>query len=138
MYVVLAISGFVYLMSRNLVYTGLAAATFGFMAWAFRAQPGKKAGAHHARHRAVTLSTMHQGSLGSLFSLMPDKLEGGWSPVMPIYFFLSAVAAGMALMVLVEMWIAKGFKRQLQMDQLASLREDRVLGARGVPRVPRG
>jgi formate dehydrogenase iron-sulfur subunit len=121
-YVVLAISGFVYLMSRNLVYTGLAAATFGFMAWAFRAQPGKKAEPIMLAIAAVTLSTMHQSSLGSLFLLMPDKLsKAWWSPVMPIYFFLSAVAAGMALMVLVEMWIAKGFKRQLRMDQLAAL-----------------
>jgi formate dehydrogenase iron-sulfur subunit len=121
-YVVFAVSLFVYLMSRNLVYTGLAAATFGFMAWAFRAQPGKKAEPIMLAIAAVTLSTMHQSSLGSLFLLMPDKLsKAWWSPVMPVYFFLSAVAAGTALMVLVEMWIAKGFKRQLRMDQLASL-----------------
>ncbi|WP_242339330.1 MULTISPECIES: 4Fe-4S dicluster domain-containing protein [unclassified Anaeromyxobacter] len=121
-YVVFAISAFVYLMSRNLVYTGLAAATFGFMAWAFRAQPGKKAEPIMLAIAAVTFSTMHQSSLGSLFLLMPDKLaRGWWSPVMPVYFFLSAVAAGVALMVLVEMWIAKGFKRALRMDQLASL-----------------
>ncbi|ABS27239.1 4Fe-4S dicluster domain-containing protein [Anaeromyxobacter sp. Fw109-5] len=121
-YVVAAVSLFVYLMSRNLVYTGLAAATFGFMAWAFRAQPGKKAEPIMLAIAAVTLSTMHQSSLGSLFLLMPDKLsKAWWSPVMPVYFFLSAVAAGTALMVLIEMWIAKGFKRQLRMDQLASL-----------------
>ncbi|WP_242343301.1 4Fe-4S dicluster domain-containing protein [Anaeromyxobacter terrae] len=121
-YVVFAISAFVYLMSRNLVYTGLAAATFGFMAWAFRAQPGKKAEPIMLAIAAVTFSTMHQSSLGSLFLLMPDKLaKGWWSPVMPVYFFLSSVAAGVALMVIVEMWIAKGFKRALRMEQLASL-----------------
>jgi formate dehydrogenase iron-sulfur subunit len=57
---------------------------------------------------AVTLSTMHQSSLGSLFLLMPDKLAAQWwSPVMPVSFFLSSIAAGTALVVLIEMWISK-------------------------------
>jgi formate dehydrogenase iron-sulfur subunit len=71
---------------------------------------------------AVTLSTMHQSSLGSLFLLMPDKLSAlWWSPIMPIYFFLSSIAAGTALIVLLEMWIAKAFRRQLRIEQLSSL-----------------
>ena len=61
---------------------------------------------------AVTLSTMHQSSLGSLFLLMPDKLAPQWwSPVMPVSFFLSSIAAGTALVILVEMWIAKAWRR---------------------------
>ncbi len=37
---------------------------------------------------------MHQSSLGSLFLLMPDKLAPQWwSPVMPVSFLLSAIAA---------------------------------------------
>jgi formate dehydrogenase iron-sulfur subunit len=65
---------------------------------------------------------MHQSSLGSLFLLMPDKLGAAWwSPIMPVWFFLSAIAAGIALVILVEMWIAKGWGRKLRMDQLASL-----------------
>ena len=71
---------------------------------------------------AVTLSTMHQSSLGSLFLLMPDKLAPQWwSPVMPISFFLSSIAAGTALIILVEMWISKGWKRQLRIAQLSAL-----------------
>ncbi len=121
-YVVAAVSLFVYLMSRNLVYTGLAAAAFGVMAWAFRARPGRKAEPVMLAIAAVTLSTMHQSSLGSLFLLMPDKLSRAWwSPVMPVYFFLSSVAVGTSMMVLVQMWIAKGFRRPLRMDQLAAL-----------------
>ena len=58
---------------------------------------------------------MHQSSLGSLFLLMPDKLAAQWwSPVMPVNFFLSSVAAGTALIILVEMWMAKAWKRQLR------------------------
>ena len=69
---------------------------------------------------AVTLSTMHQSSLGSLFLLMPDKLASQWwSPAMPVSFFLSSIVAGVSLIILIEMWIAKGWKRNLQMDQLA-------------------
>jgi formate dehydrogenase iron-sulfur subunit len=65
---------------------------------------------------------MHQSSLGSLFLLMPDKLAPQWwSPVMPISFFLSAIAAGTSLIVLIEMWIAKGWKRPLRVDQLAAM-----------------
>src|SRR5574341_16061 len=121
-YVVAAITGFVWLMSRNVAYAAAAAAVFGFMAWAFRDRPGRKAEPVMLAIAAVTLSTMHQSSLGSLFLLMPDKLsKAWWSPVMPVYFFLSAIAAGTALMVVVEMWIAKGFRRELRMDQLGSL-----------------
>jgi formate dehydrogenase iron-sulfur subunit len=71
---------------------------------------------------AVTLSTMHQSSLGSLFLLMPDKLAPQWwSPVLPVSFFLSSIAAGTGLIILVEMWIAKGWNRQLRMAQLAAM-----------------
>lgn len=43
---------------------------------------------------AVTLSTMHQSSLGSLYLLMPNMLAPQWwSPVMPVNFFLSAIVA---------------------------------------------
>jgi formate dehydrogenase iron-sulfur subunit len=65
---------------------------------------------------------MHQSSLGSLFLLMPDKLAPQWwSPVMPVYFLLSSVAAGTALVILVEMWIAKAWHRPMRVAQLASM-----------------
>src|SRR6516165_7385236 len=87
-YVVLAITLFVYLLSRRLAYAALTAVLFSFLAWAFRAW-GKRAEPIMLAIAAVTLSTMHQSSLGSLFLLMPDKLAPPWwSPVMPISFFL--------------------------------------------------
>jgi len=65
---------------------------------------------------------MHQSSLGSLFLLMPNMVAPQWwSPVMPVSFFLSSIAAGLGLVILVEMWIAKAWKRQLRMAQLAAL-----------------
>jgi formate dehydrogenase iron-sulfur subunit len=120
-YVAFAVTLFVYLLSRNIVYAALAAAIFSFMAFAFRAK-GKKSEPIMLAIAAVTLSTMHQSSLGSLFLLMPDKLASQWwSPVMPISFFLSSIAAGTALVIAVEMWIAKAWKRSLQVTQLAAM-----------------
>jgi formate dehydrogenase iron-sulfur subunit len=120
-YVAFALALFVYLLSRNLVYAAVALVVFGFLAWTFRDQ-----GKHHEpimlAIAAVTLSTMHQSSLGSLFLLMPDKLAPQWwSPVLPVSFFLSSIASGTALVILIEMWIAKGWHRTLRMDQLASM-----------------
>ena len=120
-YVAAAVTLFVYLLSRNPLYAAITMAIFSALAWAFRPKHG------HAEPimlaiAAVTLSTMHQSSLGSLFLLMPDKLAPQWySPVMPISFFLSAIAAGTGLVILIEMWIARAWKRQLRLPQLASM-----------------
>jgi formate dehydrogenase iron-sulfur subunit len=120
-YVAFAITLFVYLLSRNLAYTAGAAVLFSFLAWEFRAK-GMKSEPIMLAIAAVTLSTMHQSSLGSLFLLMPDKLgPQWWSPFMPVSFFLSSIAAGTALVILVEMWIAKAWKRKLRMPQLAAM-----------------
>jgi formate dehydrogenase iron-sulfur subunit len=65
---------------------------------------------------------MHQSSLGSLYLLMPNMLAPQWwSPVMPVSFFLSSIAAGTALVILVDMWIAKGWRRPLEITRLASV-----------------
>ncbi len=120
-YVACAVTLFVYLLSRQLAYTLLTAVLFSFLAWAFRAR-GKKSEPILLAIAAVTLSTMHQSSLGSLFLLMPDKVAPQWwSPVMPISFFLSSIAAGTSLVVLVEMWIAKAWGRRLRITQLAAM-----------------
>src|SRR5262252_2837707 len=120
-YVAFGLTLFVYLLSRSLLYTALTAALFSFLAWVFRAK-GKKAEPIMLAIAAVTLSCMHQSSLGSLFLLMPDELAPQWwSPVMPVYFLLSSIAAGTALIILIEMWIAKAWKRNLRVAQLASM-----------------
>jgi formate dehydrogenase iron-sulfur subunit len=121
-YVVFAVTLFVYLMSRKLAVTGAALVVFAALAYAFRQREGQKPVPIMLAIAAVTLSTMHQSSLGSLFLLMPDKLSAlWWSPIMPVYFFLSSIAAGLALMVLVEMWIAKAYRRPMRMEQLGAL-----------------
>jgi formate dehydrogenase iron-sulfur subunit len=121
-YVVFAMSLFVWLMSRNAFFTVGALVLFGALAYAFRAKPGERPVPVMLAIAAVTLSTMHQSSLGSLFLLMPDKLDRlFWSPIMPISFFLSAIAAGTALMVVIETWIAKAYRRPVRVAELAAL-----------------
>jgi len=120
-YVAFAMTLFVYLLSRNAWYAAGAAAIFLGLAWTFRPGDQKFEPAMLAI-AAVTLSTMHQSSLGSLFLLMPDQLAAQWwSPVMPISFFLSSIAAGTSVVILVEMWMARAWKRPLRVDQLAAV-----------------
>ena len=120
-YVAAAVTLFIYLMSRNVLYTLATAVIFGAMAWIFRARDS------HAEPimlaiAAVTLSSMHQSSLGSLYLLMPNMLAAQWwSPVMPVSFFLSSIAAGTALVTLIDLWIAKGWRRPIEMTRLASV-----------------
>ncbi|HSK08412.1 MAG TPA: Ni/Fe-hydrogenase cytochrome b subunit [Vicinamibacterales bacterium] len=50
----------------------------------------------------LCLSTLHQSSLGALFLMMPHRVHPLWySGFVPVFFFVSAVAAGLA-MVIVE------------------------------------
>ena len=50
----------------------------------------------------LCLSTLHQSSLGALFLMMPHRVHPLWySGYVPIFFFVSAIAAGMS-MVIVE------------------------------------
>ena len=120
-YVAAAVTIFVYLLSRNLLYALATAVIFGALAWLFRARD-KRAEPIMLAIAAVTLSTMHQSSLGSLYLLMPNMLAPQWwSPVMPVYFFLSSIVAGTALVILIDMWIAKGWRRPLEITRLASV-----------------
>ena len=120
-YVAFAVTLFVFMLSRNVVYTALTAVVFGIMAWVFRDRT-KNFEPIMLAIAAVTLSTMHQSSLGSLFLLMPNMVEPQWwSPVMPVSFFLSSIVAGTALVILINMWIARGWHRPLQMKPLASM-----------------
>ena len=48
----------------------------------------------------VVLSTLHQSSLGALFLIAKSKLHPLWySPYLPVYFFISAVIAGLSMVI---------------------------------------
>jgi Ni/Fe-hydrogenase subunit HybB-like protein len=70
----------------------------------------------------VILSTLHQSSLGSLYLIVPGKLYPLWySPLEPVFFFLSSICAGLA-MTIFESWHAdKGFGKRLELSLLVGL-----------------
>jgi Ni/Fe-hydrogenase subunit HybB-like protein len=70
----------------------------------------------------VLLSTLHQSSLGSLFLIVPAKLHPYWySPLLPLLFFVSAVAVGMAMVIFESNLSARAFGREIEMPLLAAL-----------------
>jgi Ni/Fe-hydrogenase subunit HybB-like protein len=70
----------------------------------------------------VLLSTLHQSSLGSLFLIVPLKLHALWySSLLPLHFFLSAVAVGFATVILESYTTSKFLKRGLELDLLVDL-----------------
>lgn len=51
---------------------------------------------------AVTLSSLHQSTLGTLYLNMPYRLDALWySPILPLLFFLSSVMAGLAVTMII-------------------------------------
>jgi Ni/Fe-hydrogenase subunit HybB-like protein len=70
----------------------------------------------------VILSTLHQSSLGSLYLIFATKLSPFWySPMLPVFFFTSAVAVGLAMVMVEASLSAQAFGRPLENDLLASL-----------------
>jgi Ni/Fe-hydrogenase subunit HybB-like protein len=48
----------------------------------------------------LILSTMHQSTLGAMYLIAPSKLHPLWySPHLPVHFFVSAVAAGLSMVM---------------------------------------
>jgi Ni/Fe-hydrogenase subunit HybB-like protein len=70
----------------------------------------------------VILSTLHQSSLGTLYLIMPEKLHPFWySPLLPFFFFLSAIAVGLAMTIFESSMSSKYFGRQLELPILQEL-----------------
>jgi Ni/Fe-hydrogenase subunit HybB-like protein len=70
----------------------------------------------------VILSTLHQSSLGSLYLIVPEKLHPLWySPLLPVFFFVSAVAAGLAMVIVESYLCQRAFTHHLEMDLLEPL-----------------
>jgi len=121
-FVVGCLTLFVFLMSRSLLLAVLALVLFGYLADRVRTRAGDEAAPTMLAIAGVIFATMHQSSLGSLFLLMPDKMDAlWWSPLLPAHYLFSALAAGTALLIPIQMWVAKGYRRPLESRQLAAL-----------------
>jgi Ni/Fe-hydrogenase subunit HybB-like protein len=70
----------------------------------------------------VLLSTLHQSSLGTLYLIMPNKLHPFWySPLLPVFFYLSAIAVGLAMIIFESSMSSKYFGRELELPILRDM-----------------
>src|SRR5208283_5328787 len=70
----------------------------------------------------VLLSTLHQSSLGSLFLIVPSKLHPYWySPLLPVFFFISAVSVGLAMVIFESNLSSRALGREIEMPLLEVL-----------------
>lgn len=70
----------------------------------------------------VMLSTLHQSSLGSLYLIVPHKLHALWySPLLPVFFFVSAIALGCAMTIFESFLSLRVFRKSLEINLLSQL-----------------
>lgn len=93
----------------------------------------------------IMFSVLHQSSLGSLFLIVPHKLHAIWySPILPLFFFVSAVAAGVAMVIVESTLSAWYFGREIEVALLRDVGHVLcwtlfgTLGLRGLDIVLRG
>ncbi|HEX8991018.1 MAG TPA: Ni/Fe-hydrogenase cytochrome b subunit [Anaerolineales bacterium] len=70
----------------------------------------------------VVISTIHQGSLGSLLLIQPAKLHPlWWTPMLPINFFLSSIPIGLAMVIFESSMSSRYFHRGIEIHLLEKL-----------------
>jgi Ni/Fe-hydrogenase subunit HybB-like protein len=70
----------------------------------------------------ICLSTLHQSTLGTLFLVVPEKMNPLWySPLLPVFFFISAVAVGLGMTIVESNLSARYLGQHLEDDLMASL-----------------
>jgi Ni/Fe-hydrogenase subunit HybB-like protein len=70
----------------------------------------------------VILSTLHQSSLGSLYLIVPEKLHPLWySSLLPVFFYISAIAAGCAMVIFESFMSSRAFHRHIELPLLSQL-----------------
>jgi Ni/Fe-hydrogenase subunit HybB-like protein len=70
----------------------------------------------------VILSTLHQSSLGSLYLIVPEKLYPLWyTSWLPVFFFVSALCAGLAMTIFESWHSSRAFGKQLELSLLSSM-----------------
>jgi Ni/Fe-hydrogenase subunit HybB-like protein len=70
----------------------------------------------------IILSSLHQSSLGSMWLLLQAKLHTlWWTPVLPLFFLVTAVTGGMCMVILVSVLAAKAYGRDVRTHLLANL-----------------
>lgn len=75
----------------------------------------------------ISLSTLHHSSLGSLFLVSPQRLHKLWySPLLPMFFFISAAGCGIMFLILIRILYAKWYHPESIFGKQASAKSDGV------------
>ena len=70
----------------------------------------------------AVISTLHQSSLGTFYLITPGKLHPLWyTPLIPWMFYFSAIAAGLAMMIVESRLSSRALGRGLEMPLLQSI-----------------
>lgn len=70
----------------------------------------------------IVLSFLHQSSLGGFFLIAPSKLSHLWyTPNLPYLFYLSAIAAGLAMVSFEGILASRGLKRESELEIVQGL-----------------
>ncbi len=70
----------------------------------------------------ITLSTMHQSTLGTMLAILPEKIHPLWySPLFPLYFYMTAIAGGLAMTVFESYHSSRTYGYPFEIKMLASL-----------------
>ncbi len=70
----------------------------------------------------VVLSTLHQSSLGSLYLSVPSKLYPLWyTPFLPVFFYISAISVGLAMMIFEARHSSRAFHRDMHLPLMANI-----------------
>jgi Ni/Fe-hydrogenase subunit HybB-like protein len=70
----------------------------------------------------VTLSSLHQSTLGTLYLDMPYRLNALWyTPLLPVDFFVSSIMAGLSVAVIVYMVSARISGKEIKRDLVDGL-----------------
>jgi Ni/Fe-hydrogenase subunit HybB-like protein len=70
----------------------------------------------------ILLSMLHQSSLGSLYLIVPQKMHPYWySPMLPVFFFISAIAVGLGMTIVESYLSARAFNKTLETPLLRDL-----------------
>lgn len=70
----------------------------------------------------VTLSTLHQSTLGTMLTILSYRIHPLWhSYLLPIYYFLTAIAAGLAMTVFESFHSSRTYRYPFELKLVSSL-----------------
>ncbi len=70
----------------------------------------------------IMLSTLHQSTLGTMLTALPYRIHPLWySPLLPVYFFLTAIGAGLAMTVFESYHSARTYQQEFEIHIVATI-----------------